>query len=113
MSQNVNSGRVTANVASISGAISTNYNDLRVQRNTTTGAITYTVPEGKKWVLVGWAVSNVGNIFCGNSGTEECLTYPSSASYVGINSQPPIILPTGYDVRITQKGSFSYYEYDA
>lgn len=107
----VSSGRVTAD---ISGNVTVENPILTAltQRYTGTGTQTYIVGAGKKWIIIGYAVSQIGRIGIDNASAtgQEMLL---DTAYQGMQAVCPIVIPAGYKVIITKQGTITYYEVDA
>ena len=74
------------------------------------------VPTGKKWIITSATALGTGStcmiqIYNGATEIFQLVRVSSSGVYDRMNQS--IIVPAGYDVRITREGYFSYYEEDA
>lgn len=108
----VNSGAVTA---TMSGAVNaaTDYSDfISVQRISTSGVGTYTVPAGKRWVITSWGCYyNGGASYIRFVSVTVCYNTALN-DYSGSLGGQLYLLESAEAVSITRSGWFTYKEID-
>ena len=108
MGAGLNTGAVEANVASIGGAITPNYADLKSQRYDGTAYADFAVPSGKYWVLMGYTC-HTSDWITATISSAGCNIWNYNVPF---GAQMPIRMNYGDSLRVSGDASFSYFEYD-
>lgn len=88
---------------------------LTQTRVSTSSSAEYTVPAGKKWIIVwvgSWTNTTAGSIWHVDSGSANVFKFYTSGAD-GSHQLVNYVVPAGEKMRIAYSGAFSYYEVDA
>lgn len=113
----VDTGRVTADITG-SVEVTDPLTNLKRQYYDGTGYTDISVPEGKKWVIVGVGSNSnaIEGFIRATIGTGAYIYLNGnwgSPEYIDQHAQLPLLLLATETVRISMDGMISYYEYDA
>ena len=116
MGAGLGSGQTNAKLTdTLQASVSIDYGELLTAHYNGTGTATYTVPAGKKWIVVSCTLCAAANALIRgyfSDGAETFLSYDDGTT-IAVGAFPIMFEAAEYITIYSKDAAFSYYEIDA